>query len=538
MSNTKNYNGVIVNQNTRATDSYQFDIGVPFVQEFFLPSDYKRGDIIPDITAIQIEVAVADPARVNVQFSLEYLDSTSTWRSVSDDPTLVGSATAAPYSSPRQWITLHFQDSLRLTNDMLGKKFRIKVINNDISGVSRFFYSTPNPYSNANGYVSTGATTVPHVGFRFRVLSSVADEGTDYLGNTYRSATFTSSPSDVTLNAEENKSWLSKPNPSRFAIESLYFSVSEGSDPAVIDRVVVDPTTPGVYFNIYYSANGTPGRDSADWDALNQWTRVPQTFHATKRETHTLGTPIKARLIKIEFCHLQARYYSPGEFAKPIKYNKHPKWVLDYFLARVSAQKAVENKLLGGSTAVIYDALDLAYNYYLDDLNQEPDEPIKADAGKIAEIQKFAQTNNDLSDQVDPITLEKVNLVLSPYQSDPSVFTKDSYLLSTAIQNFGDYPSEDGYSRFPDIGELRNESVILESDYPVMFFYLTCFHKYREVLAELSHDRAYFVGIREIAFLRDHYGLASDTTQYNEPVGDFANTQRSDFTFVDGQMRV
>jgi hypothetical protein len=82
-----------------------------------------------------------------------------------------------------------------------------------------------------------------------------------------------------------------------------------------------------------------------------------------------------------------------------------------------------------------------------------------------------------------------------------------------------------------DVSTLNRDQVVLEQDYPVMFFYLTARHKYREVQAPFSHDRAYFVGIRELSFIRQHYATATDDRLYVESNVDTANAERNDFLF-------
>jgi hypothetical protein len=437
-------------------------------------------------------------------------------------------------------------------------------------GVNRIWYSNPNPLALqgfVKAYAADGTTPIQDggsdVSICFRILALVADDGTDYLGNPYRSAIFTSSPVNLdAVTGDINSSWMSKPNPSRFAVESLYFDVRpQGSqtyeedspgvyvplaveiadESVVVDSVVLDPITPGVYFSIYYSSEGGPGTSDFEWEN-KLWIRVPQTFHAQKRDTYVLPQPIVAKYIKIEFTHLQAKSYTPGDFAKPIAYKKHPKWVLDYFLARLDAQNRLENSTLVSRVAVVYDALDLAYNYYLDDLKQEPEQPTEANDSTI--VSNFLQQRTDLSDQVDPIMLEKINLVMAPYTQNPVNFGKNDHILSQyAIAASFDttYPVEVTPTTVvdrSDVNGLRDQSVIFENDYPVMFFYLTCRHKYREILADFSHDRAYFVGVREVAFLRDNYHTAYDADLYTEPAGDLLNIEVNDFVNTDGTMTV
>lgn len=309
----------------------------------------------------------------------------------------------------------------------------------------------------------------------------------------------------------------------------------------VIDSILVDPITPNVYFNVYYSSEGDPATSDEEWE-WKLWDRVPMTFKATKRESHVLPEPIRAKYIKIEFTHLQADHYAPGPFAKPVKYKKHPKWVLDYFLTRLEAKRALETTLFAGRVAVIYDALDLAYNYYLDDIRQAPNAPYEKDPDYRI-VENYLSERTDLSDQLDPTMLEKIHLALDPYQSHISTFARPETLLGqqsaiTTGTEFSDYPVEkvSTSASIEDVKELRNAAVVFEQDYPVMFFYLTCRHRYREAVASFQNDRAYFVGIREISFQRERYATAFDTDQYIEPAGDLLNIERNDFAMVDGRM--
>lgn len=415
-------------------------------------------------------------------------------------------------------------------------------------GINRVWFAKPNPLAQAflQAYGADGITPLDPAGIsiNFRALALTADEGVDFLGNNYRSAVVTSSIANVNaLDAEvQDRSWFSKPNPSRFAVESLYFNTTQPDGTGrVIDRVLVDPETPGVYFSIYYSTEDGVPTSEAEWEN-KLWIRVPETFRALTRENHALPQPVQAKFIKVEFTHLQARFYSPGNFAKPVSYKKHPKWVLDYFLARLDADKA-RQEVTGGKVAVIYDALDLAYNYYLDDLHQNPAIPAEIDS-RYQTAQSYINARDDLSDQVDPETLAQINLVMDPYRSHPSTFAKSDYLLGTVAQLDPDkltYPTERTALQgvpTPDVKSTRNDAVIYENDYPVMFFFLTCRHKYREIVADLDRDKAYFVGIKQIAFTRDRYEVASDTDQYLEPAGDLTNMERNDFINDEGVLRV
>lgn len=422
-------------------------------------------------------------------------------------------------------------------------------------GIKRFVITSPNPlaapYSDRAwdnfGFVLEGNNDGGGA-FMFRVLALTADDGIDFLGNEYRSAVSQNDASNISTasGSDPDAYWLSKPSPSKFAVESLYFdmrkthvrydgsSVEEtvvADDPVVVDRVLVDPVTPGVYFNVYYTEEGGLGTHEEEWEN-KLWTRIPQTYRMERKETHVFPEPIKARFLKIEFSHLQARHYAPGNFQQPIRYKKHPKWVLDFFLARLQT----DNVFLAERVSVVYDAIDLGYNYYLDDLGQEPQTTIDVSDTIVSELSSFLHNRNDASDRVDPTTLEKINLALAPYRDHPALRGPASTLLGEyarqTVDPNQDYSVESSRSTATptaDVSSLNRDRVVIEQNYPVMFFYLTCRHKYREVEALFSYDRAYFVGVRQIAFLRDNYMTAFDTSMYIEPAADTQNIERNEF---------
>lgn len=302
----------------------------------------------------------------------------------------------------------------------------------------------------------------------------------------------------------------------------------------VIDRILIDPVTPGVFFNVYYSSEGVAGTDDLSWEN-KLWTRVNGTFQANKREIHALPAPITAKYIKIEFSHLQAKSYNPGDQPQPIAYKKHPKWVLEYFMARVNAKHSLETRLTSKRIGVIFDGYDLAYNYYLDDLRQEPDQPIELNR-RLTEVNDYLKEDS-LSDQVDISSLEKIHLAFEPYKEHISTWFGQGSLPSITNQSSTtSYPVEESYAGKSRYTEIRDLDVVIENDMPVMFFFVTCRHKYRELLAPLSHNRAYFVGIKQIAFLRDNYTESFDVDNYIEPAGDLYNIERNDFATINGVM--
>lgn len=413
-------------------------------------------------------------------------------------------------------------------------------------GVTRLWYTTPNPLllQRVKGYGSDGVTaildTAREVSFMFRLLANSADDGIDYLGNNYRSCLTRQKVRYIaTGTATADNYWLSKPNPSKFAVESLYFDVRHNGDPAVIDRVLIDPVTPGIYAQIYYSNDQNPGQDTDSWDKL-MWTHVPRAFALAKRDTYVLPTPITANFVKIEFSHLQARHYAPGDFQRPIKYRKHPSWVLDYFLALYQAQSVSDDPYVASTVNVAYDAIDLAFSYYTNDIAQTTNMPnvIPDKVTEIAQIANVTSNTDSAEGKVDTETLAKINTAFQRFSRLPALMGSISSILGQygmAIStNTANEDISYAVADTTNVSTTDREGLILENNFPVMYFYIECRHGYRESLAMFDNDTGYFAGIKQVAFLREQYSTQSDDTLYIESAGDNINVERNDFVFTNG----
>lgn len=569
------FSGVVIDQTDAPED--KLDINNKYVfQPFILPARYARGavgdDRVPDLTGFQVLVEATDAAGAVLDWKVEYKDSGSFTTAAEGRTTgapIVGECWMdvffdEPFVVPRELLSSQWRITLRALNGISGLYYIVPPVNNVVTADFRaYFYNgfvfddeaddgvpTPTKYiiptgwnkTQAGAVLATSATSGVNYGqFGFRLLAATADSGTDFLGNAYRSVAVKADPLNVDTVESQNEDsfWLSKPNPSKFAVETLYFDISELGRAKTIDRILMDPITPNVYFYLYYSDEGKPGTTDEEWEN-KLWTPVHETFQARRRETHALPEPITAKYVKVEFSHLQAQYYAPGNFQRPIRYKKHPKWVLDFFLGQVEARRSSEDFFINRATVVEYDALDLAYNYYLDDLRQEPLTPV-ATNGRNQNIRDFFLTS-DAQDRVDEVTIDSIQTQLDIYRIQPGRLGKFGVLAQfTTTNRLSQYPVERPSSatvRTNDVSSLRRDGIVFEKSHPVMFFFLKCRHTYREVEAEFTHDRAYFVGVRQIAFMRDTYDSLSDTAVYIESTGDNRNAQRNDFRRVDGGWRV
>lgn len=375
------------------------------------------------------------------------------------------------------------------------------------------------------------------ISLRFRILSTAPDSDRDCTGSLYRTVAIVSDPESIKTSVGdlEDAYWLSGPNPSQFACESLYMDISEDSEASVVDHLVIDPVTPGVYMNIYYSNDPAPGISTEEWDGL-LWTPIAKQFLLRRKESLALPEPITAKYIKLEFTQLQPVWYSAGTFQHPTQYRKHPSWVWNYYLCLYEELRSAtleEASLIN----VTYNALDLAYNYYLDDIRQDdPEAPTTVESAEGVSLLSKALTKGDEEDesQVDATTLAKINLSMQRFRQQPAKQGSFGSLLQGLVGStteVNNYPTEGQVftsANTSQVSTLERDNIIVEKQFPVTQFYIECRHYYSIAEAEFEEDRAYFVGLKEVAFTRDHYESRFDNELYIDVAGDSLNIERND----------
>lgn len=595
MTLIKDYSGIILNQNQPpALDTDNAEISSSWVyQEFYLPDNYQRGTnsnelSIPPLSGFQILVGIDEgySSTATLDYTLDYYNLA--WNNLT-----TGTAIQAHMDGDKVWMDIYFDELANIGSDILDFKFRFGVRGRSVSGstinlpvewdgstaivyeniitpvltpqvpypltvdgnqgfllldpnsntvtwslqqgVNKVWYSAPNPLI---GNATDGTNPLQRsyedpqpVSLNFRLLGLTADEGIDFLGNPYRSSVEINSANSVnTFSSSSVDYWMSEPLPSEFSVVSKYFDMAEES---IVTQVLVDPITPGVYMNIYYSDDGDSVTTEDEWES-KVWTHVDRIFNVTQRQTFELPTPIVARFLKLEFSNLQAKSYTPGEFQKPIKYKKYPKWVLNWFLAHNPLQTS---DLTVNSVGVVFDSLDLAYNYYLDDIHETPEIPAPL-TGSTSALNNFLLKNTDASDQVDPVTLAEINAMWNIYQSpianisDPNtsagaqaLTTNAPYLTDYPVEQFNYIPSN------PIEVSTQNRAPALEAkSFPPMYFFVPCRHRYRVLQTTFTYNKAYYVGMREISFMRQAYTVPQDAPIYTELGYDSVNISNNEFT--------
>lgn len=310
------------------------------------------------------------------------------------------------------------------------------------------------------------------------------------------------------------------------------FDAGPGENTVVIDSVLLDPLTPNIAFSVYYSEDGSASDETTETEWENKlWVRVPKTFIANQRQTYAFPEPITAKFVKIEYSYLQAQSYNPGQNQLPTTYKKFPKWVADFFIAQMQTPQFIAN-----TVGVNYDALDFAYNYYLDDLGQTPASPVAAPSEVVSTLTQFFNSELE-TNKVDATTLAKINLVMQTYTQPPGSLASSSTLLGSKVRQIAlsttNYPVEQQSNlsgvNLSEVSSLNRDNIVFEQGLPVMYFYLTCRHSYKELTATFNNNRAYFAGVKEVAFIRNDYTTTYDGELYIETGGDDINTELNDF---------
>lgn len=318
------------------------------------------------------------------------------------------------------------------------------------------------------------------------------------------------------------------------SVSAQLLPIEAQDDTVVIDGVLLDPGASCTTCNVYYSIDDLGTTDhmtETDWEQ-KLWVRVPQVFVATQRQEFVFPDPVKAKYMKLEFTNLQAQHYTPGSFQAPVSYKKFPTWVADYFIVQMELPSFVANLV-----NVQNDALSFAYAYYLDDLHQEPAQPVADPSNQTANLTAFFNPSTATS-SVDGVTLSQINLVMQNFQVPTGSLVDPSTSLGNYVRGLVNTTNQGpSTAELPTVGPssqsivstLAREPVVFEQSLPVMYFFVTARHAYKELSAYFDYNRAYFATVKEATFLRHNYAIATDSSMYVESGNDTVNAEINDF---------
>lgn len=400
------------------------------------------------------------------------------------------------------------------------------------------------------------------------------EEGVDILGNVYRTDLIEYPPENV-LDENRHTFWQSQPNPTRVAVENLYFDVRQNyvegnmgaldglsmavldmrtmsdmrtffTDSVVLDEVYVDPITTGPLMHIYYSNDEYP-----DWD-FKLWTPIPRNF-ILKRGYHTFPSPVKAKYIKLEFTNLAAAPYETAEYPKlpPIRYRRFPTWVQNHFNNIEIALKPT-NDLAGAAWRVTIDPIELGF------IKQDDRYDVLAQNSEVETDEENFEISA-LGEDVFAEDITSFNDIDTPTAEDQIEFFSSSFMysqnllrlldLDRALSRFAVHHEEDVEAftieqridplPLPSVTSATDEEEIkIEKEPQVMFFPRTCRHGYQVVEAQRTAKIAYFVSIKEVSFFRKDYTVENDDPIFIETFNDDQHLTSNTFDHHDWKLIV
>lgn len=385
------------------------------------------------------------------------------------------------------------------------------------------------------------------------IWADVEDDGKDILGNAYRYGTRISEASNV-LTPNSQKGWLSAPQPSPDAIESLYFDVrseDSSSNPifSIVDTLEIKPRTPGVRMAIYYSQQGLIGdlpQTTDEWDSL-LWIPVQQTYTIRSNELITLPAPIQAAFIKLEFTSLMPMTYSLPTYPvlPPVTYKTYPTWVVNQFENSVPVQQSSD--WFVGVSSVQRNILEAIENPTLEFTNPQQEQIASLALGSVSDNQSIntGLLPQSQTVQIDPTSAQKTYLTDTTQFTNSLLLSVDttSILGQTVISQYNPTLSKDPLELSPTSNPDQVSTVSTANDrisesYSYMslipmYFNQICRHIYQLNEAQFN-KKAFFVGIDFVRFLRSNPTTVLDNSLIVDILGDDQMLQANTWAVDEG----
>jgi len=363
-----------------------------------------------------------------------------------------------------------------------------------------------------------------------RLWADVAENGRDVLGNKYRYATTKDAASAVLDDSQVG--WLSEPQPSTDAVESLYFDtrytdVNGKKQPGVIDAIRIGPRTPGVVMHVYYSdnhGNSITPQNSAQWSQII-WKPIHTTYTLNGDSTITLPTTIRANFVQLEFTKLQPRpIHLPKRPAPPlVTFNRYPTWIENQF-ENSSVRRTVEDWFSDSvkKGLVKIDVLKFMRNP-VREFEYKEREFLAALATNKA-FDKDARNSGLINTQtntfIDPVTASNIKVNTNRMYGSPlTLLTDRNSILGQTIANQTDIRTlssvrEGGFEVSRGIADVSSTRSRVEESFAhlaqtPMWFNRECRHIYKKDKARFG-KQAFYVGISHVEFLRKDYTQARD----------------------------
>ena len=377
-----------------------------------------------------------------------------------------------------------------------------------------------------------------------RVLYSIAAiddfvsfQSVDVLGNYYRTSLNVYSIENR-FKTKKNKYWKSQINPDKFAVEALYFDVSQNGQSVAIDEIFIDPLTPGCVTHFYYSEDDS----LTDWDN-KLWNPIPRHYVLAK-ESYQLPNTIYAKYIKIEFSKLAAIPYNFPTTQEKIQYRLFPSWVEQIAKDFASGGNAptsdanafaeVSNTFINSgivtpesdrltperSKSILDFIRENVRSTVLDEYQVWKNPERETQRGsQISEVNFYPNAvdnlyhNSLLQTVTSRVSNSKFDTLLASV--DPNSWKTENYILPKPLVN---------------VSSKNNRNPIEEEkNWPDMWFMKKCRHAYKIVESPRSGKIGYYVGIKDIKFYKRDKTKTFDDRNYIITLNDESFIEKNEF---------
>lgn len=482
---------------------------------------YLDTQIVRPVNLIEFEIC-----QKPIDIEVEYLTTTGEWEPVALR-TDVESTTAVFYQNSQgyswQFVEIHFE-AIQTNNIRIA------------------FTRRPDPFPYSYSELQPWSIDVRNLRLAHLMLKEddfVVDRGTDILGNGYQTG-IVKYPASNVVDGNLNTFWQSQANPSRNAVESLYFDMRVGGSAQTFDELAIDPITIGCLMHIYFSDD----EEQADWD-YKLWTPVSRHYTLIKGNIQ-LPNPITCKFVKLEFTRLSVTPY-PTLYKNnmpKMRYRTHPTWVLEYVQSvtkamermkknQVSTEEVVHSyETLGIRKPTMTKLTDEAHRTIQDFVDENIQSTVFADYQKWKTDKKVAKTDE-----------ESVNVYTNLFQ-ERLLSTIQSSNLQTELALANDNPefAQETPLRqkvlLPLVSRTDANELAQKKALPDTWFPKTCRHGYKVIETNREFKIAFYVAIREVKFYRRDQQAKFDNNNYFETLSDSSNYETNTFVSSDWRYTV
>lgn len=399
--------------------------------------------------------------------------------------------------------------------------------------------SDPFPYSNSPTFSWSIEVRNLKIG---QIVSDYNDfvptSGVDIIGNAYTTDVVSYGP-EKAIDGSENTYWQSQINPTKFAVEALYFDVrDEQNNASFVDELYIDPLTPECLMHVYYSVDDT---NNDNWDN-KLWTPVPR-HYLLKKGNFQLTETIYAKYIKIEFTKLTTIPYNSLNL--PIKldvtYRMFPSWVEGYIYENLSGrpndplkESAVYKRV--SSTPTTIGLINPSMDKLKDEVPRSLIDFVSNNrkSSVLAEYQVWK--NPDTNQAQSPILNKEIrlypNLSSNLYQQNilftvKPEYATDKYKYIASVEDAVKWIPESpivGQPLITAASKTNRTEIVKEKNWPDMWFMRKCRHAYKILQAPRAVNVGYYVGIREIKFYKKDKLAREDSFNYVQNLVDESTT--------------